>query len=137
MRKPGSVRELPPPLELHCLKALWTLREGSVQQVRDLLAVERALAYTTVMTVLDRLARRGGVRRRKVGRLFVYSPVLTQDCVRKLAVKELLDSYFSGSTEQLREYLNRLASNERPQLAMAAAANTETASELQLDTSLL
>lgn len=137
MRKPGSVRELPPPLELHCLKALWTLREGSVQQVRDLLAVERALAYTTVMTVLDRLARRGGVRRRKVGRLFVYSPVLTQDCVRRLAVKELLDSYFGGSTEQLRDYLNQPAQNERPQRAVAAAAGSETVGELRLDTSLL
>ena len=137
MRKPGAVRELPPPLELDCLKALWTLREGSVKQVRDLLAADRALAYTTIMTVLDRLARRGGVRRRKVGRLFVYAPVLTQDCVRRLAVKELVESYFSGSTEQLREYLDQLAPSERPPLAMAAAASTETAGELQLDTSLL
>jgi len=133
MRRPGPVRELPPRLELDCLRALWTLGEGNVKQVRDLLAAERELAYTTVMTVLDRLARRGGVHRRKVGRLFVYVPVLTQDCVRKLAVRELVECYFAGSTVQLREYLDQM--EHRP-LTMAAAA-TEGSGELQLETSLL
>jgi predicted transcriptional regulator len=133
MRRPAPVRELPPRLELDCLKALWTLGEGNVKQVRDLLAAERQLAYTTVMTVLDRLARRGGVHRRKVGRLFVYVPVLTQDCVRQLAVRELLDCYFAGSMVQLRDYLDQL---EHGRLAMAAAA-AEGSGELQLETSLL
>jgi predicted transcriptional regulator len=131
MRKAAPVRELPPRLELDCLKALWKLGEGNVKQVRDLLAAERELAYTTVMTVLDRLSRRGGVRRRKVGRSFVYVPVLTQDCVRKLAVSELLACYFNGSADQLREYLERFP--DEP-LVMAAAA---TDGELQLDASLL
>jgi predicted transcriptional regulator len=132
MRKASPARELPPRLELDCLKALWKLGEGNVKQVRDLLAADRELAYTTVMTVLDRLSRRGGVHRRKVGRSFVYVPVLTQDCVRKLAVRELLACYFNGSAEQLREYLQQVSSEP---LAMAAAA-TE-AGELQLDASLL
>ena len=138
MRKPGPVRELPPRLELDCLKALWTLREGNVKQVQDLLAVERELAYTTVMTMLDRLTRRGGVHRRKVGRLFVYVPVLTRDCVRRLAVSELLNCYFEGSAEQLREYLDRVHDEPRRPLAMSAAAVGEPSpGELELETSLL
>ena len=136
MRKPGPVRELPPRLELDCLKALWTLGEGNVKQVRDVLAVDRELAYTTVMTVLDRLERRGGVHRRKVGRLFVYVPALTQDCVRRLAVRELLDCYFEGSPDQLREYLNQVRDEPTRSLAMAVTA-VESSGELQLETSLL
>lgn len=132
MRKSAPVRELPPRLELDCLKALWTLGEGNVKQVRDLLASDRDLAYTTVMTVLDRLARRGGVERRKVGRSFVYVPVLTQDCVRRLAVRELLLCYFDGSAEQLREYLEQV-----PQESMAMAVAAGDGGELQLDASLL
>lgn len=132
MRKSAPVRELPPRLELDCLKALWTLGEGNVKQVRDLLAGNRDLAYTTVMTVLDRLARRGGVERRKVGRSFVYVPVLTQDCVRRLAVRELLVCYFDGSAEQLREYLDQV-----PNESMVMAAAAGDAAELQLDASLL
>jgi predicted transcriptional regulator len=132
MRKSTPVRELPPRLELDCLKSLWALGEGSVKQVRDLLAIERELAYTTVMTVLDRLARRGGVRRRKVGRSFVYVPVMTQEAVRRLAVQELLDCYFDGSADELRLYLGQGGGEE---LTMAAAAGDSP--ELQLDASLL
>jgi predicted transcriptional regulator len=132
MRKPGPARELPPRLELDCLKALWNLGEGNVKQVRDLLAADRELAYTTVMTVLDRLARRGGVQRRKVGRSFVYVPVLTQEGVRRLAVRELLECYFDGSTDQLRDYLE-----ESSDKALALAAAAGEAGELHLDASLL
>jgi penicillinase repressor len=73
MRKAAS-RAIPPPLELLCLNALWSRGEGSVKEVRELVAPSRALAYTTVMTVLERLARRGIVTRRKAGRAFVYAP---------------------------------------------------------------
>ena len=137
MKKAAPARELPPRLELECLKALWALGEANVKQVRDALAPERALAYTTVMTVLDRLARRGGVDRRKVGRSFVYNPVLTRECVRRLAVKDLVDSFFGGSSEQLRDFLVDPAAVP---LTMAAAANghgDHGASENRLDTSLL
>jgi BlaI family penicillinase repressor len=102
--------ELPPRLELHCLRALWILQEASVKEVREELCADRKLAYTTVMTVLDRWAKRGGVKRRKVGRSFVYQPVLTQDCVRKLAVKDLVDNFFSGSEEDMRRYISRRTS---------------------------
>src|SRR5277367_3767723 len=62
----SGTREIPPPLEVECLKALWTLGEANVKDVRKALTGNRNLAYTTVMTVLDRLARKGGVSRRKV-----------------------------------------------------------------------
>jgi len=64
------------------------------------------LAYTTVLTVLDRLARKGRVARRKVGRSFVYMPVLSRDVLRRLAVQELLERYFDGSEDALRQYLS-------------------------------
>jgi BlaI family penicillinase repressor len=131
MLKPGTVRELPPRLELECLKALWELGEGNVKQVRDVLAPDRQLAYTTVMTVLDRLARRGGVDRRKVGRSFVYVPLLTWESVQRLAVKDLVDSFFEGSTELLREYLV-VQEGTGARLAMSVAAT-----DGHLDASLL
>ena len=53
----NGTRDIPPPLEVECLKALWALGEGNVKDVRRAMAGNRNLAYTTVMTVLDRLAR--------------------------------------------------------------------------------
>jgi len=101
----AAPREIPPPLELLCLNALWSLGQGSVKEVRELVAPSRPLAYTTVMTVLERLARRGIVTRRKAGRAFVYAPAVSRDAMRRLALKEFLDSYFESSQRQLLQFL--------------------------------
>lgn len=131
MRKPGRSSEIPPPLELECLKALWRLGNGNVKDVRDVLTENRSLAYTTVMTVLDRLVRRGAVERRKDGRAFVYSAVLDREHARRLAVKELVETYFSGSEQALRAYLDHPAAVPEPRHAEAHASHTT------LDTTLL
>lgn len=106
MRKARTSREIPPPLELECLRALWALGEANVQAVRSHLEPARPLAYTTVMTMLDRLARKQAVTRRKVGRSFLYTPTLSREQVQRLAVKELLDTLFDSSPELLIDYLN-------------------------------
>jgi len=105
VRRGRSAREIPPPLELQCLNALWTLGEGNVQAVRDILAPARPLAYTTVMTMLDRLTRKQVLSRRKVGRSFVYLPLISRDEIRRLAVHELVTSLFDGDTGRLLAYL--------------------------------
>lgn len=105
MRRPLPPRDIPPPLELECLKALWSLGEGTVRDVRQVLVGNRNLAYTTVMTVLERLQKRGGVSRRKTGRSFRYMPKVSQDTLRRLAIKELIDDFFDGSEDTLMSYL--------------------------------
>jgi predicted transcriptional regulator len=92
-----TARDLPPRLELECLKALWMLGEANVRDVQA--ALVRPLAYTTVMTVLDRLARRGCVERRKVGRGFIYSAILTRESVRRVALEDVIHCFFDGSED--------------------------------------
>jgi BlaI family transcriptional regulator, penicillinase repressor len=104
---PRTVRDVPPPLELLCLRALWSLGEGNVNAVQQIVARSRPLAYTTIMTVLDRLARKGMLARRKVGRSYVYAPQATLDAARRAAVRELLEGYFDGSEEELLRFLQR------------------------------
>ncbi len=106
MTKGRTARDIPPPLELRCLSALWTLGEGNVQAVRDVLAPSKRLAYTTVMTMLDRLTRKEALGRRKVGRSFVYTPLVTREEIRHLAIQELVESLFEGSLPALKSYLN-------------------------------
>jgi BlaI family transcriptional regulator, penicillinase repressor len=102
---PRATRDLPPPLEMLCLRALWTLREGNVKQVRTVVAQCRPLAYTTIMTVLERLVRKGKLKRRKIGRAFIYSPEASRDAMRRAAIRELLDSLFDGSQDDLIRFL--------------------------------
>jgi predicted transcriptional regulator len=128
-------REVPPPLELACLKALWSLQEGKVSAVQEVVARSRPLAYTTIMTVLDRLVRKGKLNRRKVGRAFVYAPEASRDSMRRAALRELIEGYFDGSEAELLEFL-------RP-VAVAAASTAPAQSspsaqeDRQIDTVLL
>jgi predicted transcriptional regulator len=105
MRKAHAARDIPPPLELACLTALWALGQGSVKDVRQAVAESHPLAYTTVMTVLDRLVRRGHITRTKAGRAFVYAPAVSRDTLRRLALREFLDSYFESSQDELLRFL--------------------------------
>lgn len=102
---PRKARAIPPPLELRCLTALWHLGEANVQAVREFLAPQKPLAYTTVMTMLDRLTRKQFLARRKVGRSFYYRPQVSRDEIRALAVRELVDLLFDGSAQSLAEFL--------------------------------
>lgn len=58
------------------MQVVWARGEASVRQMVDRLA--RPLAYTTVMTTLDRLYKKGLLERRKADRAFVYSPRMTR-----------------------------------------------------------
>src|SRR3954452_19189445 len=126
---PKLPRDVPPPLELLCLSALWSLKEGNVKEVQRIVNESRPLAYTTIMTVLERLLRKGKLTRRKVGRAFIYSPTSERDEMRKHAIRELLDSFFDGSEEQLLQFLGKA-----PEKAAAAAAGE---GDTRIDTVLL
>jgi predicted transcriptional regulator len=65
------------PLELMVMEIVWARPHSSVRDVSSHL--ERPLAYTTVMTTLDRLYKKGMLVRRKDDRAFVYTASLTRD----------------------------------------------------------
>jgi BlaI family penicillinase repressor len=89
------------PLELDCMNTLWPMGEATVREIRDRLAERRARAYTTIMTIMDRLARKGVVERRKTGRAYVYKPRLSAAEARAQALAQVLDGFFAGSKEAL------------------------------------
>ena len=122
----GRRRDLPE-LELECMKVLWDNGPLTVRDIREGLLPRRALAYTTVLTVLDRLARKGIVSRRKWGRAHVYDAVYTQAAAREAALARLLEHYFGGSRELL---LAHLPGSETSAPAAPSAAPVEEAGAL-------
>jgi predicted transcriptional regulator len=60
------------PLEVSVMEILWSHGDSNVHDVTQRL--DRPLAYTTVMTTLDRLYKKGLLQRRKADRAFFYSP---------------------------------------------------------------
>jgi len=59
------------------MEETWRLREVSVRDIHR--AFEERIAYTTLMTTLDRLFKKKLLERRKEGRAFVYVPVVSRD----------------------------------------------------------
>lgn len=67
-------------LEAVVMERLWAWdRPVAVREVLEDLQQERPLAYTTVMTVLDNLHRKGMVLREKNGRAYFYRPARSRD----------------------------------------------------------
>ncbi len=99
-------------LEMDCMKVLWRLRGASVAQVRA--ELPRPLAYTTVMTVLDRMSVKGVVARRKRGRAYFYSAALPRDAARAGAVQQLVSDLFDGDPRALAQYLTSGSATSKP-----------------------
>ncbi|NYI05729.1 BlaI/MecI/CopY family transcriptional regulator [Allostreptomyces psammosilenae] len=67
-------------LEDAVMTRIWTWnRPVTVREVLDDLLLERDIAYTTVMTVMDKLHQKGWLRREREGRAFRYAPVATRE----------------------------------------------------------
>lgn len=93
------------PLELECMSALWPLGEGTVRDIHRQIATSRPRAYTTIMTIMDRLAHKGIVTRRRVGRAYRYQPNLSANEARVSAVEKIVTGFFDGSPEALAAHL--------------------------------
>lgn len=102
------------PLELDCMNALWRLGQATVRDIHAALGTTRPRAYTTIMTILDRLAQKGVVERQKSGRAWLYKAHLSADQARTHAVARLVEGFFQGSTEALASHLSSLSSAAPP-----------------------
>ncbi len=114
------------PLELDCMNTLWPMGEGTVREIRERLAPRRARAYTTIMTIMDRLARKGVVERRKDGRKYVYRPRLSAQEARRNAIARVVNDFFEGSKDSLLAALNAPPDADRPVPSCEKASPTET-----------
>jgi predicted transcriptional regulator len=81
-------------LEERVMEIVWTRGESSVRVVTDQL--NRPLAYTTVMTTLDRLFKKGLLDRRKSDRAFLYSARLSRAEWDRARAGELVAGFLAG-----------------------------------------
>jgi predicted transcriptional regulator len=78
------------------MNVVWSRAENSVRDV--LAALEGPYAYTTIMTTLDRLHRKGLLVRRKQGRAFVYAAACSRETLQQRSASGLLAALFSRVT---------------------------------------
>ena len=109
------------PGEFELLKILWPLGEATVKEVWERVDPGRSLAYTTVMTVLEKMYRKGILTQRKRGKAFVYAAVLSREQAFKWIFDHVCEAYFGGSYRDLVAFVNE-------HLASAALNPTEPGS---------
>ena len=84
-------------LQRSVMDALWERGEGSVHDVRAAISGDgREHAYTTILTVLQKLEKAGWVKHRKDGRSYVYSPARSRTQVGRTSLKQFLKRVFEG-----------------------------------------
>lgn len=89
--------------ELRILKVLWRIGSGTVRQVKAELVKEdgESSAYTTVMTLMNQLAAKGGLEVDKDRQPFVYTTALRREKVLGERLKQFLSTVFDGQAGEL------------------------------------
>lgn len=114
---------------MRIMRVLWRIERGTVEQVRRALPERSRGAYTTVQTVLNRLADRGLLSREKVGNVNVYAPRIEESAyltrslnqtltgasadARRAALANLVGGLKSGELEEIRRLAKQVDSKRR------------------------
>ena len=97
------------PLEAQVMSVIWGRGESTVRDVAGTLESVTDSAYTTVMTVMSRLAEKRLLARKLRGRAFVYAPTLTRDeydqTVSRQRVRTLIEEFGEVAIAQFAEEL--------------------------------
>lgn len=84
------------PLESEVMRLVWEMGEVQVEEVQTVLQRDREIAYTTVMTVMSRLAAKGLLHRRKQGRAYLYRAAMEREEVAGSTMQEWAQRFFGG-----------------------------------------
>lgn len=87
--------------EARLMGVLWHLGSATVGDVAAALKKRVAVSYSTVQTILRILENKGYVTHQKVGRAFVYRPLVDERQARRRALKHLVSRLFDGSPSLL------------------------------------
>jgi predicted transcriptional regulator len=113
MRTPNATLT---PQELAIMKVVWRRDRTTVRDVYEALREKRAVAYTTVMTMMRILEEKGYLKKTMVDRAHVYRPAKPRQQVVGAMVREFVDRVFDGAPDSLLLHLakdNKLSDRQR------------------------
>lgn len=92
-------------LEVDIMGIVWSLEKATVKDVFEIMYERRRLAYTTIMTVMNRLAVKGILAQDKSSVPYRYTPLVERDLMATSMVKEVVDRLLQGSATPVISYL--------------------------------
>lgn len=103
--------------ELELINILWKIGEGSVADVIQHLPKDRALAYTSVSTILRILEQKKVLKTRKEGRGHIYIPLLAKEEYEGRTLRHVVDHVFDGTPMALAKQLLNTVHLSKDELA--------------------
>lgn len=88
-------------LQLAIMHVLWDQGEATIAEVRDALAEDRPLAYTTIGTMLTKMEAKGHVTHRVDGRVNIYQPLIPRETVSRSMISDLASRLSRGDVTEL------------------------------------
>ena len=123
VRRPGKgATKLLGELELAIMRVAWSRESVTVRDVLQALARKRPLAYTTVMTVMGRLADKGLLTAEKRARTYHYRPAQTREEFEAQTAGRMVHSLISdfGGELAISQFVKQLSETDPDQLARLA-----------------
>ncbi len=106
--------------EWQLMNSLWERHPATARGIAERLPEDVKWAYTTIRTLLARLAEKGAIREYKEGNTSLYEPILTRENARHSALKTLVNQAFDGAYGPMMHFLvndRRLSRAQRKALS--------------------
>jgi len=89
--------------ELQIMKVIWKLGAATVKDVCDIMSQTKAVAYTTILTLMGILEEKGALAHTRSGRAFLFRPLLSRRQATRNQVHDVITRFFDGSPERMME----------------------------------
>jgi predicted transcriptional regulator len=130
-RRNDPIETLLGPLEQDVMEAVWQLGESTVRDVHGLLAADRTIAYTTVMTTMSRLATKGLLVRDTAGLAHRYRAAVSREKYARSTVEGVMGWLMDRFPEPAAAYLADVVEHADPQSLAELKAAVERRRDLE------
>lgn len=89
--------------ELFIMKVIWERGSATVRDVCDVISKKKPTAYTTILTLMQILEKKGALVRKRIGRSYLYRPLFSKRQATRNQVNDLLVRFFDGNPDKLIE----------------------------------
>lgn len=127
-------------LEKDIMEVLWKRGESSVKDILDTFPVDRHISYSAVITVTNRMTKKGLLKKRKVGKAYFYTPVYDREQFFEIVSKKVVEGisgfslqtamvhfvdYMSQMDPEKIEYFSKLIESKRQAFSKKYAENSK------------
>lgn len=115
-------------LETDIMEVLWKQGESSVKDILDAFPADKDISYSAVITVTNRMTKKGLLKKRKMGKAYLYNPIYDKERFYEIVSKKVVDGisgfslksamvhfvdYMSHTDQEKMEYFSKLIESKR------------------------